>query len=83
MRLMTASPELICDLKLIKAEYRWIEHRETQPCYGFRIKLQPSGHGTGQIDVDEEYAEQFAAEMEAVAALIRAKLIRGRSPSPS
>jgi hypothetical protein len=80
---MTDSPELICDLELMRAEYRWIEHRETQPCYGFRIKLQPSGHGTGQIDVDEEYAEQFAAEIEAVAALIRAKLIRGLSSLPN
>lgn len=65
------NPETICDLPMVNAEYRWIEHKTRPPCNGFRIKF--SG---GQIDVDENQAMQFAAEIEAVAALIRARVLR-------
>ncbi len=65
------NPENICDLPMVKADYRWIEHRARPACNGFRIKFDG-----GQIDVDEASANQFAAEIEALAALIRARLLR-------
>jgi hypothetical protein len=65
------NPESICDLPMVKAEYRWIEHKSRPACNGFRIKF-----GGGQIDVDEANANQFAAEIEALAALMRARLLR-------
>jgi hypothetical protein len=69
-------PETICDLPMVKAEYRWIEHRAQPAGNGFRIRFSPGGHGMGQIDVDESRADQFATEIEALAALIRARLLR-------
>lgn len=70
-------PETICDLPMVKAEYLWIEHKTTPAGNGFRIRFSPGAHGIGQIvDVDETRADQFATEIEALAALIRARLLR-------
>jgi hypothetical protein len=65
------NPEIICDLSMVKADYRWIEHKTRTASNGFRIKFDG-----GQIDVDEADANQFATEIEALAALIRARLSR-------
>ena len=73
-------PETICNLPMIKAEYRRIEPI-TRPAHnGFRIGLRPSGHHQGKVDVDEIDAMQFAAELEAVAAVIRARVLGHREP---
>ncbi len=62
---------------MVKAEYRWIEHQARPACNGFRIQFRQAGsHGVGQIDIDESNANQFAAELEALAALIRARMLR-------
>ena len=69
--------EDICDLPMIRAEYCRIEHKNRPASNGFRIQFWPdSAHSIGQIDVDETSANQFAAELEALAALIRARLLR-------
>lgn len=71
-------PEDICDLPMVRAEFRWIEHRNRPASNGFRILFRPAGGSQGQIDVDEATAHQFAAELDALAALIRARLLRAR-----
>jgi hypothetical protein len=77
MRGFIVQPETICDLPMVKAEYLWIEHKTTPAGNGFRIRFSPGAHGIGQIvDVDETRADQFATEIEALAALIRARLLR-------
>jgi hypothetical protein len=77
MRGFIMPPETICDLPMVKAEYLWIEHKTTPAGNGFRIRFSPGVHGIGQIvDVDETRADQFATEIEALAALIRARLLR-------
>ena len=72
-----AESEAICDLPMIRAGYRWIEHRDRPACHGFRIEFRPAGSPSkGKIQIDEDAAEQFAAELEALAALIRARILR-------
>ena len=43
--------------------------------------MDPGGHHQGKVDVDEIDAMQFAAELEAVAAVSRARLLGHRKPS--
>jgi len=72
--------ESICELPMLHAVRQWVEHTKRPPSYAFRIGFRPPG-GTpgvskGQIDVDDADGLQFAAELEALAALIRARLLR-------
>lgn len=69
-------PEVICELPMLEASFRRIEPRNGEPFQGFRIRFRPTGHAQGQIDVSEADANQFAAELDALAALIRARLLR-------
>jgi len=67
--------EDICDLPMIRAEYCRIEHKNRPASNGFRIQFWPdSAHSVGQIDIEETSANQFAAELEVLAAPIRAQL---------
>jgi hypothetical protein len=69
--------ESICDLPMIKAKYQWIERKGRLGCDGFRILLHPPGsRSRRRIEVGEADAEQFAAELEALAALMRARILR-------
>jgi hypothetical protein len=72
------SGEIICDLPMVKAEYLWIERKDGRSAgNGFHVKFCPTAsRSMGQIDVDEIDAQQFAAELEALAALIRARVLR-------
>ena len=72
--------ESVCDLDLVRADYGWTEAKNRQPCHTFRVTFRrASGQETGRIDVDAKEAEQFAAEMEALAAIIRARLVKARA----
>ena len=71
------SPEPLCDLKMIKADYRLVSHKEREPDYCFRIRVLPHNQEM-QFDVPEKSGELFAAELEALAAIIRSRVIRAR-----
>jgi hypothetical protein len=71
--------ESICDLPLVTASYRWVNPQDGKPGPKYRIKARPGGTGRAQFDVDPTEAEQFAAELEALAALIRAHRLRPES----
>jgi hypothetical protein len=72
-----STPEPLCDLKMIKADYRLVSHRDREPDYCFRIRVIPHDQEM-QFDVPEKNGELFAAELEALAAIIRSRVIRAR-----
>lgn len=69
--------EPLCDLEMIKAEYRAINTEGREPNHGFRINVIASGQKV-QFDVPENEGEVFAAELETVASIIRSRVIRAR-----
>jgi hypothetical protein len=48
---MTA-PESLCDLEMIKADYRLVSHKDRKPDYCFRIRVIPNRQEM-QFDVPE------------------------------
>ena len=71
------APELLCDLRMIKADYRLVSHKDRDPGHCFRIRVIPEKLEM-QFDISEENGELFAAELDALAAIIRARVIRAR-----
>jgi hypothetical protein len=71
------TPELLCDLRMIKADYRLVRHKDRDADHCFRIRVIPEKLEI-QFDVSEENGELFAAELDALAAIIRARVIRAR-----
>ena len=71
------TPELLCDLRMIKADYRLVSHKDRDPDHSFRIRIIPDKLEM-QFDISEENGELFAAELDALAAIIRARVIRAR-----
>jgi hypothetical protein len=69
--------ELLCDLQMVKAEYGAFSGKNGKPDHCFRIKLI-STKQDACFDVREEEGELFAAELEALAAIIRSRVIRAR-----
>jgi hypothetical protein len=70
-------PELLCDLRMIKADYRSVRHKDRDPDHCFRIRVIPEKREM-QFDISEANGELFAAELDALAAIIRARVIRAR-----
>jgi hypothetical protein len=68
--------EKICDLSMIKADYRYVIPNGTAAFFGYRIKISRNQEGKAQFDVPQENADQFATELVALAALIRAHAIQ-------
>ena len=73
---MTA-PEPLCDLEMIKADYRLVSRKDRKPDHCFRIRVIPNKQEM-QFDVPERRGELFAAELEALAAIIRSRVIRAK-----
>jgi hypothetical protein len=73
---MTA-PEPLCDLEMIKADYGLVSHKDRKRDYCFRIRIIPNKQEM-QFDVPEGRGELFAAELEALAAIIRSRVIRAK-----
>jgi hypothetical protein len=73
---MTA-PEPLCDVQMIKADYRLISHKDREPDYRFRIRVIPNKQEM-QFDVPERRRELFAAELESLATIIRSRVIRAK-----
>ena len=69
--------EPLCDLQMVKAEYGAFGGNDGKSGYCFRIKLVSSKQDVA-FDVREEEGELFAAELEALAAIIRSRVIRAR-----
>jgi hypothetical protein len=70
----------ICELGMVKAKYRYVVPNGALPYYGYRISVSPGTKAKGQFDVAQEDAEQFATELEALAALIRAHAPKRKKP---
>ena len=75
--LQLTAREPLCDLQMVKAEYGAFGGKDEKPDHCFRIKLVSSKQGV-PFDVREEEGELFAAELEALAAIIRSRVIRAR-----
>ena len=73
---MTA-PEPLSDLEMIKADYRLVSRKDRKPDHCFRIRVIPNKQEM-QFDVPERRGELFAAELEALAAIIRSRVIRAK-----
>ena len=72
-----SAPEPLCDLQMIKADYRLVSRNDRKPDHCFRIRVRSDGQEM-QFDVPELSGELFAAELEALAAIIRSRVIRAR-----
>ena len=70
--------EPICDLRFIKAEYRLARPTDEAPENLFDISIRPLAGGTNTFSMAEKNGEQFAAELDVLAAIIRARIIRAR-----
>jgi hypothetical protein len=70
--------EPLCDLRFVKAEYRLARPADEAPENSFDISIHPLAGGRQTFSVAEKNGEQFAAELDVLAALIRARVIRAR-----
>jgi hypothetical protein len=70
--LMASEP--LCDLQMVKAEYGG---KVGSPDHCFRIRLISSKQDI-LFDVREQEGELLASELEALAAIIRSRVIRAR-----
>jgi len=70
--------EPLCDLRFLTAEYKAAKPKDQSHESHFQIGIRPSDRGPLQFDVDEKNGEQFAAELDVLAAIIRARVIRAR-----
>jgi hypothetical protein len=75
--LQLTAREPLCDLQMVKAEYGAFGGKDRKSDHCFRITLVSSRQDTS-FDVREEEGELFAAELEALAAIIRSRVIRAR-----
>jgi hypothetical protein len=71
------APEPLCDLRMIKADYRLVTDKDGSSDHCFRIRVVQNKQEM-QFDVPEKSGELFAAELEALAAIIRSRVIRAR-----
>ena len=74
--LQLTAREPLCDLRMVKAEYGAFG-KDGQSDYNFRITLVSSKQRL-PFDIREQDGELFAAELEALAAIIRSRVIRAR-----
>jgi len=70
--------EPLCDLRFVKAKYRLAMPADEAPENAFDISICPLAGGPRPFSVAEKNGEQFAAELDVLAALIRARVIRAR-----
>ena len=58
-----STTEPLCDLRMIKADYRLVSHKDREPDHCFQIRVIPNKQEM-QFDVPEKNGEFFAAELE-------------------
>ena len=69
-----SAPEPLCDLKMIKADYRLVGHKDREPDHCFRIRVIPNKQEM-QFDVPEKNGELLRPHQPA-------NLARPLSPTP-
>ena len=67
--------ETLCDLQMVRAEYGAFNGKDGKPEHCFRLWLISANQDV-PFDVSEQEGELFAAELEALAAIIRSRVIR-------
>lgn len=72
--------EPLCNLRMIKADYRFVGRADHQSHHCFRITVLP-GDEEKQFDIAVENGELFAAELDTLAAIIRSRVVRARIES--
>jgi hypothetical protein len=70
--------EPLCDLRFVKAGYRLARPTDKAPDNFFDISICPLAADKHTFSIAEKNGEQFAAELDVLAALIRARVIRAR-----
>jgi len=70
--------EPLCDLRFIFAEYAVAKPFDPSSDSCFRIVIRPSDNEPFGFVVAEKNGEQLAAELDVLAALIRARVMRAR-----
>jgi len=70
--------EPLCDLRFLKAKYRLARPADEVPENSFDISMRPLNGDPRTFSVAEKNGEQFAAQLDVLAALIRARVIRAR-----
>ena len=70
--------ESLCDLRFLKAEYGLAIPADQSSENAFRISFRPRAGELQGFSVAEKNGEQFAAELDVLAALVRARVIRAR-----
>jgi hypothetical protein len=70
--------EPLCDLRFVKAEYQLAKPAGQLPDNSFLVVFRPLAGGSSSFSVAEKDGEQFAAELDVLAALVRARVIRAR-----
>jgi hypothetical protein len=70
--------EPLCDLRFVKAEYQLAKPAGRPPENSFEISFRPLAGGPTTFAVAEKNGEQFSAELDVLAALVRARVIQAR-----
>ena len=70
--------EPLCDLRFVKAEYQLARPAGQSSQNWFQVSFQPRAGGSLGFSVAEKDGDQFAAEPDVLAALVRARVIRAR-----
>jgi hypothetical protein len=70
--------EPLCDLRFVQAEYRLARPTDEAPENFFDISICPLAASKHTFSIPEKNGEQFAAELDVLAALIRARVIHAR-----
>jgi hypothetical protein len=73
--------ELLCDLDFIKAEYERNAGSRESADDQFRVTLSVSGLDASTFQVSLAKSAQFAAELDVLASLIRARLLKAQLDS--
>lgn len=70
--------ETVCDLDWVRADYERADSEAESPPAQFRITVSIPTDDPHTFIVRQNDGEQFAAELDVLAALIRAKVMRAR-----
>ena len=71
------APETLCDLRLLKADYRSGTDKSHPSNHVFRISVTTGG-AEMHFNISERDGELFAAELETLAAIVRSRTIRAQ-----
>jgi hypothetical protein len=70
--------EPLCDLRFLAAQYQIATAADHASGCSFEVSFRPLGAAPSKFTVAGKDGEQFAAELDVLAAIIRARVIRAR-----